>query len=124
MLNFYLRFFKIFGCFLGKQNIVLRFFFLTTAFADAFAEQAHAVAYRRRDNEKENIQPGTVHHSLQNLTSRTEMRAALPDQNTLNRRGAQGARLPGPAINAKKILKIAAAIDPINARAVVLNTGL
>jgi len=57
------------------------------------------------------------------LTPRTKVRPALADDDPPDGRAAVKARLIGSIIHPKMILETAAAIHPINARAVVPQPG-
>src|SRR3972149_2440648 len=53
------------------------------------------------------------------LTRRAVMRAALPDHDPADRRAAHRAWLPATLVNPEVILEVAAAVDPVDAGAVV-----
>src|SRR5688572_12521362 len=60
---------------------------------------------------------------LHHLTDWTEMCSALADNNTLDKRAANGAGLARAVVNSEIILETATAIDPIEAGSIMFDTG-
>jgi hypothetical protein len=52
------------------------------------------------------------------------MCTALPQDNPFDRRAADAAGLAGALVNVKEILKVTAAVHPIDAGAMMLDAGL
>jgi hypothetical protein len=57
------------------------------------------------------------------LAERTEMRTALAYDDSLNGCRTLGTRFSGPLVNPELILEVATAVDPIDAGAIMLQSG-